>query len=217
MSHRTGYARAATVLTLSRVVLAVPLALVTDRRTALALLLLAGATDALDGPCARRGGTAGPAGARLDSAADAVLMAAVLVLLARWLGDDLGVYLPWVGAVLAIRVGALAVGRARFGRWGSVHTWANKAAGVAALGAPVLVLVGHPAGLWAVLALAAASACEELVLQATAPTLDLERRGGLGLVRVPRRSPVPAPATRTSVGPLRSDRPDGRRRPPRAP
>lgn len=217
MSHRTGYARAATVLTLSRFVLAVPLALVTDRRAALALLLTAGATDALDGPCARRGGTAGPAGARLDSAADGVLMAAVLVLLARWLGDDVGVFVPWVAAVVAVRVAALAVGRARFGRWGSVHTWANKAAGVAVVGAPALVLVGCTAGLWAVVALAAASAFEELVLQTTAPTLDLERRGVLGLVRMPRWTPVRAPATRTSAGPIRPDRPDGRRRPPRAP
>ncbi|MCG2799310.1 MAG: CDP-alcohol phosphatidyltransferase family protein [Cellulomonas sp.] len=177
MSHRSPYAVVATALTLSRVLLAVPLALVTDHRVAITLLLTAGATDALDGPCARRGGVAGPAGARLDSAADGMFMVAVLVLLTRWLGDDVLVFAPWVGAVAAVRVAALLIGRVRFGRWGSVHTWGNKAAGVAVVGAPLLVLAGWTAGLWVVLALAGASAIEELVLQATSGTFDPELRG----------------------------------------
>lgn len=177
MSPRTRYAAAATALTLSRFVLAVPLVLVSDHRVALSLLLTAGATDALDGPCARRGGVAGPAGARLDSAADCVFMVAVLVLLTRWLGDGVLVFAPGIGAVAAVRVAALVVGRVRFGHGGSVHTWGNKAAGVAVVGAPLLVLAGWTAGLWVVLALAGASAVEELVLQATSGTFDPERRG----------------------------------------
>lgn len=206
-AHRTGYARAATALTLGRVVLALPLALVTDPRAAVALLAAAGATDALDGPCARRAGTAGPAGARLDSAADAVLMAAVLVLLLRWLGQDALVLVPWVVAVAAVRGAALVVGRMRFGRWGSVHTWANKAAGFAVVGSPLLVLAGWTTGLWVVLALAGASAVEELVLQAGSDTFDPDRRGLLGR-GWPRRHPP---------GPVRSTGADGRRPAPRGP
>jgi CDP-diacylglycerol--glycerol-3-phosphate 3-phosphatidyltransferase len=175
--HAGRYARAATALTVSRFVLAVPLALLTDRRAALVLLLAAGATDALDGPCARRGGVAGPAGARLDSAADVVFLAAVLVLLGRLLGDAMLPFLPWVVAVAVVRVAALVIGRVRLGRWASVHTWANKAAGAGVVGAPLLVLVGWPAGLWAVLALAAVSAFEELALQATSRTFDPDRAG----------------------------------------
>lgn len=68
----------------------------------LALLLGAAlATDLLDGPVARRSGTAGPVGARIDMEADAVLVLVVSVLAALVVG-------PWALAIGLMRYAYVA-------------------------------------------------------------------------------------------------------------
>ena len=130
----------------------------------LALYALGGLSDLLDGPVARRTGTAGLAGARLDSAADVVFAAAALLRL-------LPVLLPrlpgWVGAavaaIAAIRLSAYAVGAVRFRRLTALHTAANKATGLALFAAPLALPFADLRALSAGLcALAAVSAAEEL-------------------------------------------------------
>lgn len=74
----------------------------TARSWPLALLLGAAlATDLLDGPVARRTGTAGPVGARLDMEADAVLALVVSVLAALVVG-------PWALAIGLMRYAYVA-------------------------------------------------------------------------------------------------------------
>ena len=90
---------------------------------------LCGLSDMLDGPIARRTGSAGAAGARLDTAAD-ILFAAV----------SLGKLLPalqlpawvliWAGAIAAIRVLGAAAGFLRYHKLVSIHSALNKAAGL---------------------------------------------------------------------------------------
>jgi len=76
---------AADWLTVARLALAAslwPLALSGHGQATAAGLLLAGATDVLDGHLARRGGAAPPRGARFDAFADGALMVSVGALLA---------------------------------------------------------------------------------------------------------------------------------------
>ena len=71
------------------------------------LLVLAAVTlvsDAIDGPIARRTGTAGPIGARLDMEADAALLMVLSVLVSLTLG-------PWVLAIGLIRYLFVAASR----------------------------------------------------------------------------------------------------------
>ena len=135
----------------------------------LALYALGGLSDLLDGPVARRTGTAGPAGARLDSAADGVFAAAALLRL-------LPVALPrlpdWVwavcAAIAAVRLTAYAVGAVRFRRFTALHTVANKATGLALFAAPLALPFADLRLLAAGLCgLAAVSAAEELACVAT--------------------------------------------------
>ncbi len=90
---------------------------------------LCGLSDMLDGPIARRTGSAGAAGARLDTAAD-ILFAAV----------SLGKLLPalqlpawvliWAGTIAAIRFLGAAAGFLQYRKLVSIHSALNKAAGL---------------------------------------------------------------------------------------
>ena len=101
-------------------------------RLALTVLYLAGVvTDVIDGPLARRAGTAGPRGARLDSIADVVFTGGTIAALVG------GVRLPdaaWVwwgfAVVVAGRVAVAALTYVRFRVMSMMHTAANRASGV---------------------------------------------------------------------------------------
>ena len=148
--------RLADALTLLRLVCSPALfALRPDGAAFWTLYAALGLTDALDGPFARasrQGST--ERGAKLDSAADAVFFAALLVALLRMCAYPAWM-LVWAGIIAAARLLALAL-RLRKGNATPPHTLWDKAAGAVLFGTPVLV---HFAGAWGILpALAAASA-----------------------------------------------------------
>lgn len=148
--------RLADALTLIRLVCSPALfALRPDGAAFWTLYAALGLTDALDGPFARAS-RQGPTerGAKLDSAADAVFFAALLVALLRMCAYPAWM-LVWAGIIAAARLLALAL-RLRKGNRTPPHTLWDKAAGTVLFGTPVLV---HFAGAWGILpALAAASA-----------------------------------------------------------
>ncbi|MDN5599862.1 MAG: CDP-alcohol phosphatidyltransferase family protein [Brachybacterium sp.] len=79
----------------------------TVRSWPLAVLIAAAlATDALDGPLARRTGTAGPVGARIDMEADAALILVLSVLAATVVG-------PWALAIGLMRYAYVAASAVR--------------------------------------------------------------------------------------------------------
>lgn len=170
------------LLTGSRVPLGLALPLLAARPAAYtAVLTLALLTDVVDGRLARRLGVAGPFGARLDSAADAVLyLGAVTGAVLAVPGPARRLVVGTVAGVVLLRGASALVARLRFGRWASVHTWANRGAGgVVVAGVVGLVWTGAaPAGAVLVVGLLAGlAAVEELVIMGTARTLDLDRRG----------------------------------------
>lgn len=174
---------AADVLTGLRLAVA-PVLPVLARRPA-AFVVAAGAcalSDAVDGALARRAGTAGPGGARLDSVADAAFVAGLLLALRR-AEPDLARALarPAVG-IAVVRGAAAVVGVARWGRPVLLHTWSDKAAGGAVVGALVAgVAGGRRAPLRAGLVVAVGAAVEELWLVTTARAMpDTDARGVLG-------------------------------------
>ena len=148
--------RLADALTLIRLVCSPALfALRPDGAAFWTLYAALGLTDALDGPFARAS-RQGPTerGAKLDSAADAVFFAALLVALLRMCAYPAWM-LVWAGIIAAARLLALAL-QLRKGNATPPHTLWDKAAGAVLFGTPVLV---HFAGAWGILpALAAASA-----------------------------------------------------------
>lgn len=146
--------------------------------TAFTLLYLgAGLTDMLDGRLARRLHAESAFGARLDSAADFFFVAAVLFRL--WPAVMPGTAaLLWVGGIAALRLGAAAAAKCRFGRFGFVHTLGNKLTGLLLFCYPFsLSLTRSQIVLYFLCAAATLSAVEELLIGLTAKRWDPDRAG----------------------------------------
>ncbi len=103
------------------------------------------ATDPLDGFIARRYDARTKYGHLLDSLGDVSLATAVLVTLVPFLDWELW-EMAVIVAVIALRLSAFAIGTARFGRPAFIHSYLNKAAGVAFFVSPFLIAtIGLPA------------------------------------------------------------------------
>ena len=136
---------------------------------------LAGLSDLLDGYFARRFDAMSERGAKLDSAADFLLCAVMLVVLIPLYRWPIWV-IVWIAAVSAVRLSALAVSYIRFRKMAFLHTWLNKATGLLLLLTPVLLrLMGLPVAAAILLGVSTISALEELLIELTADGLNLDR------------------------------------------
>ena len=93
-----------------------------------ALYLLAGLTDMIDGPVARKTHTATAFGAELDTAADILFAAVCLVKLLPVLNIPLWMFI-WIGLIALIKIMNIVSGFVIRKRFVSVHTPMNKATG----------------------------------------------------------------------------------------
>ena len=93
-----------------------------------ALYLLAGLTDMIDGPVARKTHTATAFGAKLDTAADILFAAVCLVKFLPVLNIPLWLFI-WIGLIALIKIMNIVSGFVIRKRFVSVHTPMNKATG----------------------------------------------------------------------------------------
>lgn len=129
-----------------------------------AIYTLAGLSDALDGWLARKTGTASDFGARLDSIADLLFYAVLLLRLFPVLWQTLPTAIWYaVAGVLFVRLSAYIAAAIKHRRFVSLHTWLNKLTGAAIFLLPyVIAMSAGVAYSWAVCILAFAAAFEEL-------------------------------------------------------
>lgn len=101
---------------------------------------LCGISDALDGWVARRTGTASEFGSKLDSMADLLFYAAMLLRLLPVLFACMPGWF-WYGVilVLALRLGAYLLAAFKYRRFASLHTYGNKLTGFAIFVLPYLM------------------------------------------------------------------------------
>lgn len=143
----------------------------------LALYLVVCLTDVLDGFLARRLKAQSLLGARLDSAADFLLVIVLILKLWPVVAPGPGIVF-WVAAITLVRLAAGAAARLRFGRFGFLHTWANKLTGAMLAFYPLtLLLTSSHWPLYVLLLAASASAIEELLLELSMERWDPDRRG----------------------------------------
>lgn len=132
----------------------------------LLIYLLAGITDVLDGWLARKTGTASEFGARLDSIADLLFYAVMLIRIFPVLWERLPVQ-TWyaVAGILVLRLISYCTAAIKYRRFASLHTWLNKMTGAAVFLLPyILTISSGVVYSWAVCALACAASLEELVI-----------------------------------------------------
>jgi CDP-diacylglycerol---glycerol-3-phosphate 3-phosphatidyltransferase len=102
-----------------------------ERPVALGIgIAIAGLTDVLDGPVARRTGSSSRIGSQLDSAADLLLMASIVAWIAWLRPDFLAANVVPLAVWGAIGTASLIATWVRFGRVGNLHLYSAKVAGV---------------------------------------------------------------------------------------
>ena len=169
---------AANLITLFRIAAAAALVFVPPYSGPFWLCYLGGGfSDLLDGAVARLLKQQSPAGAKLDSIADLMWVSALLfsmlgsIRLPSWLWQ-------WIVCIALLRIAGYGIGFYRYRTFSALHTDANKAAGALIFLFPMLYKQWGISVAGAIVCFAAlAAAVEELVITATAETLNRERRG----------------------------------------
>jgi len=179
-------------LTLTRLLLALPLWVCALLRLRLLLgagLLLAGLTDVLDGPVARRSGGVTRFGSQLDSVADMLIITSMVIWLRLLRPEFFRMYATPILIWAMLGIMTLLLGWVRFRRLGDVHLWSAKVAGVLGYLFTVYMLAWEgPAApfFWIAIGAAYLSAGETLIVMATQSHID-ERAGTV--FRMGRRRP----------------------------
>lgn len=139
---------------------------------------LTGLTDALDGWIARRTKSASDFGAKLDSVADLLFFAVVLVRLFPILLAGLPVQIWYaVAGIVLLRLSSYCVAAIKYRQFASLHTWLNKLTGGAVFLLPYLLAVSSgTAYSWVLCALAGAASVEELMIHLSGTANQKERR-----------------------------------------
>lgn len=130
------------------------------------LYALTGVTDVLDGWIARKTNTERDFGARLDSAADLLFYAVMLlrVFPALWQALPGSIWYA-VAFIVLVRLAAYLTAAVKYRRFASLHTYLNKFTGFAVFLIPFWLLTDYaPVFCWSASAVAMVSSLEELVL-----------------------------------------------------
>ncbi|MGM9647500.1 MAG: CDP-alcohol phosphatidyltransferase family protein [Eubacteriales bacterium] len=169
----------ADMITLSRIAGTLILAILPPLSAVfLCVFALTGLTDALDGWVARKAHTQSDFGARLDSIADLLFYAVMLLRLfpSLWRTLPVGIWYA-VAAIMLIRLSAYLTAAVKYRRFASLHTYLNKLSGLTVFCIPFLLRT--PLAVvycYTVCAVAAVAALEELVMHLHSPDYDADRR-----------------------------------------
>ncbi|MBX6365993.1 MAG: CDP-alcohol phosphatidyltransferase family protein [Gemmatimonadetes bacterium] len=154
-------------------------------------LLVAGATDVVDGALARRLHAISRTGSQLDSIADLLLMSSTLAWIWMLHPEIVRERWPWLAAWLGLGAVVLLVGWVRFRRVADLHLYSAKAAGFCGYAyAVILFALGHDSRLLfgGATALALVAEVESLLIYAWSPVVD-EHIGSILRRRRARRGP----------------------------
>ncbi|MGM9552730.1 MAG: CDP-alcohol phosphatidyltransferase family protein [Faecousia sp.] len=139
--------------------------------------VVGGLSDIIDGTVARRCGSAGDFGAKLDSIADLVFCAAALLRLWKLFPA----FVWWAaGTITAVKISVALIGFVRFRKLCLPHTLLNKITGAAVFLLPCVCRCGFFNALChAVSAVAFLAAAEELLCAICRKSFDAEYKGFL--------------------------------------
>lgn len=165
----------ADIITILRILGTIPLVALRPFSAGFFLLyFLTGLTDVLDGWIARKTKTASDFGAKLDSFADLLFYAVMLLRIV----PSLWILLPgiiWyaVAVVGIVRILSYLVAATKYRRFAALHTYMNKLTGMAVFLVPFFLVTKYATVFcWVVCIVAAAASLEELVIHVRSETYD---------------------------------------------
>lgn len=138
--------------------------------------LICGLTDVIDGYIARKYGVESRFGEKLDSAADLIMTAVLIIVLYPILSPGKKIII-WIILIAIIRFASILITFIKYKCFAIPHTYGNKITGFALFVIPICVLfIDTTVLLSIVCAFASISAVEELVIQITSKELDANRK-----------------------------------------
>ncbi|MCI5915814.1 MAG: CDP-alcohol phosphatidyltransferase family protein [Christensenella sp.] len=141
------------------------------------LYLIGGITDAADGFLARKLHAQTRLGSALDSVADFVFFFTVLLLFSPYLPDTAAAYAA-LYSILLLKLATLCIGILKYRKLPFLHTYANKAAGIALFAFPFLYVCTDIWIAFSVIAIIAGiAAFEELIITLKCPDFVPDRKG----------------------------------------
>ncbi|WP_245671825.1 CDP-alcohol phosphatidyltransferase family protein [Desulfuribacillus stibiiarsenatis] len=164
-------------ISLSRIILSLSLFLITPFSQAFYLIYIyCGISDMLDGFLARKMGTESRFGEILDSIADMVMVAVLLVILFPIIKPS-ELIIFWIIVIAIIRFSAMTVALMKYNVFISLHTYGNKITGAILFVFP-LVIPYVPMNFLAygIVIVASISAVEELFIQIMSRKLQVNRK-----------------------------------------
>lgn len=130
----------------------------------------------LDGFIARKFDAISKLGAQLDSIADFIMVAVLLIVLYPVVNPSAGILL-WMVLIALIRFSSVLVAKRRFGKFAMLHTLGNKLTGLMLFLFPLfLIFIPKTWIMILVCIFASLSALEELAIQLTSTDLDLDKK-----------------------------------------
>jgi CDP-diacylglycerol--glycerol-3-phosphate 3-phosphatidyltransferase len=134
--------------------------------------ILCGISDIADGYVARKTKSDSQFGALLDSIADFIFIAAMLVVFIPMVNWD-GLILYWIAGIGVIRFVSLIVGAIKYKKLAFLHTYANKVTGLVLFFFPILYVCFDLMITASLLcSVASISAMEELLINVKSRTLN---------------------------------------------
>ncbi|MCL2081533.1 MAG: CDP-alcohol phosphatidyltransferase family protein [Oscillospiraceae bacterium] len=142
-----------------------------------AVYFICGISDILDGYIARKTNTASKTGAALDSIADFVLVTVMLVIFIPIVSRELWL-LYWIAVIAIVRLVSLGIGFVKYQTAAFLHTYTNKATGIALFCFPLFYHVADLMLTAIILcSIASLSAVEELIINLKEKDLNRNIRG----------------------------------------
>ncbi len=140
------------------------------------IYFICGISDIMDGIIARKTGSCSELGARLDSAADTIMVIVLFFRLSPLIRlPDLIVL--WIIMILIIRLISVTIVLVKYKTFAILHTWSNKVAGITLFLVPFF-LFNYLSGFWIyiICSIASLSAIEELIIHLTSSQLQLDKK-----------------------------------------
>ena len=130
----------------------------------LAIYLLCGISDVFDGYIARKTHTTTKLGEKLDSAADLIMDAVLIIILYTIINPTVQI-IVWIIIIAIIRAASVVVVFVKYKTFGMVHTYGNKFTGLVLFAFPLLLsFVKSDVLIYVICVIASISAIEELFI-----------------------------------------------------
>lgn len=142
------------------------------------------ASDIFDGYVARKTKTTSKLGETLDSIADFILVAVLLVILIPLLAWEWWM-IYWIGIIALTRFLSLGIGFVKYRAIPFLHTYANKVTGIALVCFPIMFrALGISVTAFILCGVASLSALEELIITIRSKTLNRNTKSVFGMDRI---------------------------------